>query len=288
MINLWYDESYWAHRNGIVSGPEKVVKNLIKSLDQESVPYAVNCDRYEYNFLLQYNALGHSKHENLEHESCVIGPQYWGWDAYGKFLFENPQYYKQLVTPSDWVTNQLINQFNVPKNKVSSWPVGIELFDSEKEVKKDCLIYYKRRNEQELKLVIDFLESRGLSYEIFGYGNYSQDQFIDTCNKVKFCFLLNGTESQGIAVQEIMSTNTPILAWDVTIWNDMGEEYSTPATSIPYWDNQCGEVFYEYSDLDMTFDKFYDRLEKYTPRKFVEENLSFKKSLELLLNIVVN
>ena len=85
-----------------------------------------------------------------------------------------------------------------------------------------------------------------------------------------------------------MSTNTPILAWDVTIWNDMGEEYSTPATSIPYWDNQCGEVFYEYSDLDMTFDKFYDRLEKYTPRKFVEENLSFKKSLELLLNIVVN
>ena len=85
-----------------------------------------------------------------------------------------------------------------------------------------------------------------------------------------------------------MSTNTPILAWDVTIWNDMGEEYSTPSTSIPYWDNQCGEVFYEYSDLDMTFDKFYDRLEKYTPRKFVEENLSFKKSLELLLNIVVN
>jgi len=286
MINLWYEESYWAHRNGIVSGPEKVVLNLIKSLDQESVPYSINTDKYEHNFLLQYNAIGHYKHEKLEHESCVIGPQYWGWDAYGRFLFENPQYYKQLITPSDWVTNQLVNQFNVPKNKVSSWPVGIELFDVEKKVQKDCLIYYKRRSEQELKLVIQFLESKGLSYEVFGYGNYSQDEFIDTCNKVNFCFLLNGTESQGIAVQEIMSTNTPILAWDVKVWNDMGEEYSTPSTSIPYWDTQCGQVFYEYSDIESTFNEFYAKLEEYNPREFIKDNLSFKKSLQALITIL--
>lgn len=286
MINLWYEESYWAHRNGIVSGPEKVVLNLIKSLDQEGVPYSINIDKYEHNFLLQYNAIGHYKHEKLEHESCVIGPQYWGWDAYGRFLFENPQYYKQLITPSDWVTNQLVNQFNVPKNKVSSWPVGIELFDVEKKVQKDCLIYYKRRSEQELKLVIQFLESKGLSYEVFGYGNYSQDEFIDTCNKVNFCFLLNGTESQGIAVQEIMSTNTPILAWDVKVWNDMGEEYSTPSTSIPYWDTQCGEVFYEYSDIESTFNEFYAKLEEYNPKKFIKDNLSFKKSLQKLITIL--
>ena len=33
MINLWYEESYWAHTGGKLSGPEMVVKNLIKSLD---------------------------------------------------------------------------------------------------------------------------------------------------------------------------------------------------------------------------------------------------------------
>ena len=42
MINLWYDESYWSHRNGIVSGPQKVVNNLISSLNQENIIFSIN------------------------------------------------------------------------------------------------------------------------------------------------------------------------------------------------------------------------------------------------------
>ena len=42
MINLWFEESYWSYTNGVVSGPEKVVRNFIKSLEQENVPYTIN------------------------------------------------------------------------------------------------------------------------------------------------------------------------------------------------------------------------------------------------------
>ena len=86
MINLWYEDSYWAHRQGIVSGPEKVVKNFIKSLDLEGVSYSINQEKYDINFLMQYDANAHRKHENFEHKSCYIGPQFWGWDAYGLSL----------------------------------------------------------------------------------------------------------------------------------------------------------------------------------------------------------
>ena len=50
MINLWFEESYWSYTNGVVSGPEKVVRNFIKSLEQENVPYTINNDKYKFNF----------------------------------------------------------------------------------------------------------------------------------------------------------------------------------------------------------------------------------------------
>ena len=37
MINLWYDESYWAYKNGILSGPEEVVRNTILALEEENI-----------------------------------------------------------------------------------------------------------------------------------------------------------------------------------------------------------------------------------------------------------
>ena len=41
MINLYYSEAYWGH-SATMNGPHKVVDNLIKSLDQEKIDYAIN------------------------------------------------------------------------------------------------------------------------------------------------------------------------------------------------------------------------------------------------------
>lgn len=286
MINLWYSDQYWSHTNGTMSGPQKVVHNLQSSLKQEGVSFAINEDNYSYNFLLQYNAVGYSKHEMLEHDTCFIGPQFWGWDEYGRFLFENPEYYNQLIVPCEWVKNQAVSQFDVPTNKISVWSVGIELLNDKKDYKFDCLIYFKRRSKTDLSRVINFLESKNLTYKILSYGSYDNKDLEILSNQAKFCFLLNGSESQGIAVQEIMSSNTPLLVWDIREWNDMGDEYKTPATSVPYWHPMCGEIFFEYEKLEFTFSKFYDKMNTYNSRKFVENKLSFKASVQNLLNIL--
>jgi len=285
MINLYYSEAYWGH-SATMNGPHKVVDNLIKSLDQEKIDYAINEEKYEHNFLVQYDATAHEKHSKIEQDTTIIGPQVWMFDGYGQFLIQNQNYYKKIIAPSEWVKNKFITKFNLPEDKLAVWPVGIEEFDNIREVNYDCLIYFKRRDQSELDAVKKFLVSNGLSYRMVEYGTYGEDGFKQLVNSAKFCFLINGTESQGIAVQEIMSMGVPIIAWDIKEWLDQGEAYRVPATSIPYWDERCGEVFFNIEDLEVTFSKFYATLDQYDPKAFVKDNLSFECSVKTLLDIL--
>ena len=285
MINLYYSEAYWGH-SATMNGPHKVVDNLIKSLEQEKIEYAINEEKYEHNFLVQYDATAHEKHSKIEQDTTIIGPQVWMFDGYGQFLIENQNYYKKIIAPSEWVKNKFITKFNLPEDKLAVWPVGIEEFNNIREPNYDCLIYFKRRDQSELDAVKKFLVSNGLSYRMVEYGTYGEDGFKQLVNSAKFCFLINGTESQGIAVQEIMSMGVPIIAWDIKEWLDQGEAYRVPATSIPYWDERCGEVFFNIDDLEVTFSKFYATLDQYDPKAFIKDNLSFECSVKTLLDIL--
>ena len=285
MINLYYSEAYWGH-SLTMNGPHKVINNLIKSLDQEKIDYAINEEKYEHNFLVQYDATAHEKHSRIEQDTTIIGPQVWLFDGYGQFLIENQNYYKKIIAPSQWVKDKFINKFSLPEDKVAVWPVGIETFNNKRDITYDCLIYFKRREQKELDIVKQFLVSRNLTYKMVQYGEYGEEAFKVVVNEAKFCFLNNGTESQGIAVQEIMSMGVPIIAWDIKEWLDQGEAYRFPATSIPYWDEKCGEVFFDIDELDVTFSKFYAKLEEYNPKAFIKENLSFECSIKTLLDIL--
>ena len=285
MINLYYSEAYWGH-SATMNGPHKVVDNLIKSLEQEKIEYAINEEKYEHNFLVQYDATAHEKHSKIEQDTTIIGPQVWMFDEHVKDLKENPSYYKSLITPSQWVKDLYVSKFGFPEHKINNWPVGIEEFNNIREPNYDCLIYFKRREQKELDAVKQFLDNKNLSYKMVEYGTYGEDGFKQLVNSAKFCFLINGTESQGIAVQEIMSMGVPIIAWDIKEWLDQGEAYRVPATSIPYWDERCGEVFFNIDDLEVTFSKFYATIDQYDPKAFITDNLSFECSVKTLLDIL--
>ena len=284
MINLFYEEAYWGSAKTL-SGPKKVIDNLKASLEQENIPYVINEEKYKNNLLSQYDYTGHLKHSKLTLETCVIGPQIWHLDEHVNTLKENPHYYKTIITPSQWVKDLYINKCGFPEDKVSVWPVGITLPEYKREKKYGCLVYYKRRDQAELSKVRELLADRHITYNVMEYGHYSQNALEILAPESDFCFVINGTESQGIAVQEIMSYNTPMLVWDIESWDDQGPEWSVPATSIPYWSDECGERFVNVDDMEVTFDRFYSRIGEYNPRKYVEDNLSYKKSIETLLEI---
>jgi hypothetical protein len=235
---------------------------------------------------LDYSEREYKIHETLEHETCFIGPQFWPFCPYGRFLIENPQYYNKLIVPSLWVKNKLITKFDVTPDKISIWPVGIEEFAINKNISYDCLIYFKRRNDEDLEKSIQLLKKNNLTYTIISYGNYDESKLKELLEQCKFCFLVNGTESQGIAVQEIMQSNTPLFVWDVEEWLDQGEEYRVPASSVPYWSNECGEVFYNENDMEFSFSKFCAKINSYNPKKYIEKELSFKASVKKLMEII--
>ena len=52
------------------------------------------------------------------------------------------------------------------------------------------------------------------------------------------------------------------------------------ATTIPYWDQRCGEYFYNKIEFEPKYNEFINKLNTYKPREFVLENLSVEQSAE--------
>lgn len=116
------------------------------------------------------------------------------------------------------------------------------------------------------------------------YGSYTQQNFREALSSVKFCVIIDNTESQGIAIQEMMAANKPLFVWDQVIWDHMGEEYESPASSVPYWSHECGEKVISKDNLELSLDNFISNLKNYTPRDYVNRELSPKKSVQILLD----
>jgi hypothetical protein len=276
MINLYY--------NGNGRGPGKVVDNLILGLQKLNVPFRLNPneDNSWVNFILQE----HSSLYSEKIHNSIIGPNICVLPIDNSVVMS--QSYKKIIVPSEWVKNLYMKW--IPEDKIHVWPAGInteKFYENSKQEKEiDCLIYFKRRSINELNLIKNFLQSKNLSFVVIEYGSYNEETFLTTIHKSKFGFILNNTESQGIAVQEIMSCNLPLMVWDVQFWEDRGDENKVLASSVPYWDKMCGEKYYTYNEITNNIDNFILNLSNYTPRKFILENLNIIKTTEMIIKLI--
>jgi len=147
----------------------------------------------------------------------------------------------------------------------------------------DVFIYFKRRHPAELDALCKFFATRGISVKIFDYvKKYAENdylQFLQT--RAKYGVWLGSHESQGFALQEALSCNIPLLVWNATAMSQEhgGNLPDIPASSIPYWDDRCGEHFTMFYQLDVVFDRFIKKLNenKYSPREYIMENLTTEK-----------
>jgi hypothetical protein len=200
------------------------------------------------------------------------------------------------IQPSEWVAkvwqdNPICNNINV-----LPLPFGVdtERFKDIKPIteRDKVFIYFKQRNHQELYTLCKFLENKKIEYVIFSYKKrYSESDYINYLQNSKFCLWLDAHESQGFALEEALSCNVPLLVWNVS---SMNQEYAStysniPATTIPYWDDRCGEYFYHEHELEEIFNRFLSKIETYRPREYILENLSMelceKKFIDIMFNI---
>ena len=276
-INIFYRDS---HLQGRVSGPLKVIHNLLRSLDDCEVEYAINEDRFDNTLFLHWDQPQIDAYQTLRNkDKLLVGPQIWPFESKFNLLTE----YRRVLVPSQWCVDSYDKSF--PDVKTAIWPVAIYKPEITNNITTDCLIYHKNRSQQDLEYVKTMLSRRRLSYTQLQYGGYTQQNFRDALSSVRFCVIIDNTESQGIAIQEMMYANKPLFVWDQTVWDHMGEQYKVDATSVPYWNPMCGEVVRDSSRLDQYLDIFLQALEFYTPAKYVEKNLSAKPTVKILMDL---
>ena len=276
MLNIYYKYT--------TNGPGKVVNNLKKGLDLLGEKYQENIShptQEEKGLFLQDD----DQFESYIPDNLIIGPNICTLPIDNTFVMRKQ--YKKIIVPSEWVKNLYIRW--IPEHKIAIWPVGIDtdLFSDKKSCDKsiDCLIYFKRRHSEELQFLIQMLIDMEQSYCVMEYGNYSESEFVKNIERCKYGIVLDKPESQGIAIQEMMSCNLPLFVMDCTEWGDRGKDLSCEATSVPYWNSECGMRVIESEDTKSNFKNFILIKDNYNPREFILQNLSLEKQARELLNL---
>tara|TARA_B100001175_G_C19413032_1_gene592148 strand:- start:199 stop:1044 length:846 start_codon:yes stop_codon:yes gene_type:complete len=190
------------------------------------------------------------------------------------------------IQPSKWsfdVWNNLGVQ-NILPLKIFCFPVDTIIFCQKSIIERNkVFIYFKRRKKEELNIITSFLKNKNIEYKIFDYvKTYKEEDYLNYLQNSKYGIVLGAHESQGFAIEEALSCNVPLLVWNVSsMAQEEGINYHpVPATTIPYWDQRCGEYFYNTKEFESKYNEFISKLDTYKPREFILENLNVEKCAE--------
>ncbi len=275
--------------NLIFNGPQKLINNLLLTF-KDSKKVTFNDKKYKDSYVVQFDDFGEKIVNELlakdKNTKIIIGPLY-NFVQLKKIekLIHSYDNIK-LAVASEVVKNGILKNinFDISDQKIVILPVGIEINDIKRSKFEDktCLIYFKKRSSEELKSITSLLKTKKISYKVFKYGNYKNNDLINFAKKSHFGIILNKAESQGIATLEIMSTNLPLLIFDYEKMFLENEELK--GTSVPYWSKECGLKLKEVSDFETALNNFLKNLNRYSPSEYISSNLSFEKTGKKLIN----
>lgn len=270
------------YSNSSHRGPGMVVTNLKLGLQDLEIEVVDRPNKADHIGCLQHP----QNLSNILPLNTILGPN----------IFVTPQEdpdmcakFNNFIVPSNWVRD-LYYQFNEMKDKnIQVWPVGIDTerwqpcTDIHKDL--DCFIYYKNRTAQDLQWVVKLLKTKNLKFELLEYGNYKELELHSFCLRSKFAILLTGTESQGIAYMNILSSGLPCYVFNKSSWTCEKTDITVPASSVPYFSKDCGEIV---NDIDVKhFRNFLIRVKsgEFNPRKYILKNHTLKAAAKNYISL---
>lgn len=286
IINFCYFFNIPIHENLIESGPHKRMNNLIKSFKTDQ-DVNFNSIKYSNNYVVQYDDFGKSIvkkiiDSNDPNKKLIIGPLYnIEQDIEINLLTQKYNYIHKLVASEIAFKNAEEMDNNIDLEKVLICPSGmiskkealqnLEIINREEK----CLIYFKKRPRKDLNILLDFLDQKNQQYELFEYGNYKNKKLKEFSKKCRFGIIMGGTETQGFGIQEIMACNLPLLVWDQD--TNFYDHLQISGTTVTVWDEHCGELVNNFTQLEKKYDYFVANLKNYNPGKLVLKKLTFEK-----------
>lgn len=275
-----------------------VAINLMKGLDKLGIPYRLN----DYNYIKKHPdeivcIIGkpHVLFERQWSNPVILGASVYAHASEEPGLFEKYPNVKRILVPGEWMRMMFEPYYG---NKVVAWPVGIDTNEWQPQNRsktQDFLIYDKIRwnyDAQKANLIdplLNAIQKRGLSYQTIRYGHYKPADLAQKLSISKAAIFLCEHETQGLAYQQILATGTPILAWDSGgYWQDPAyylEVKFGPVSSVPYWDERCGLKFQDINHFDAALTGFLAKLETFTPRQYIMENLTLEQCAKHYISI---
>jgi len=265
----------------IFSGPQKLTNNLLKIFREEGVKY--NKEHYKNSYLISYGVFGKKilrnlKKKDFKSKKVLIGPLIpkENIDELSEEVIKHKNI--KIVCASE-VSKDIFIQLSKKKlndNNFSVMPSPIFTNVKAKERtlnNQKALIYFKKRKNDELIKVQKYLNEKNIQYKTFTYGDYKNQELLKEALDSSFGIILDKSESQGIAIQELMSTNLPLFVIDYQK-NEYFDLDNFIFTSVPYWSDKCGVRIYNINHFDEKIDLFIKNIKSYSPREFIEENLS--------------
>jgi hypothetical protein len=228
---------------------------------------------------------------------AILGPGLFDHPAQAPSLMHDPRFRSYLV-PCQWMHDVFEPYY---PGQCRTWFGGIDLdhwADGSSHPKDiDVLVYDKIRwNRDEVtrtlaEPVLEEIRRRGLRTHVLVRGAYSVATYRELLQRSRGMLFLCECETQGLAYQEAMASNVPILAWDPEEWMDpqrvRWSASRITASSVPFFDPRCGERFLDASTFPLALERFLARQGGYAPRAFVAEALSFERSAALYLDAYV-
>jgi hypothetical protein len=286
-----------------LSGMQRVVKNFLIGLDRKGVSYNYN----RFSFLIGKSrkiisfGLGINGVKGLNKGSPIIAAIGFPYPGDLPDLCEKYNV-KKFLQHSQWVLDFVRSAGCYDEQIFDLWPAGIDTEEwrpvtnsTKKNI--DVLIYNKvcwdmeDRNKDLLQPIRELIASKNLSVSEIIYGHYSTDEYRSKLARARTMIFISAHESQGLAYQECLSCDVPVMAWNPGYWLDpvrfSYHKPVVPATSVPFFDSRCGVTFEDYEEFKKKFDLFYEdaMLGKFNPREYVLENISIEKSTDRMLEI---
>ena len=223
----------------------------------------------------------------------IFGPHFSVFPDYKINLINNKHSNAIYIQPSKWASDVWINigVEQIIPIKTFPFPVNTNKFQPININRDKVFIYFKRRKPEELNYLLNFLSNKNIEYRIFDYiKRYNEEDYLNYLQQSKYGIILDAHESQGFAIEEALSCNVPLLVWNTHF---MSQEYggnyqNIPCTTIPYWNDKCGEFFYKQEEFINTYNKFINNIKNYKPREYILENLSVEKCGEKFIDLIKN
>ena len=222
---------------------------------------------------------------------ALLGPSLFDHPSAAPDLFANPRFRKYL-TLGPWMQDMFAEAYG--EDRCRAWFAGIDTEawpDMSAQPKSvDLLVYDKIRWNRDtlvpalLDPILEQIRARGLTAEVIRYKFYDHASYTAALARSRAMVFVCENETQGLAYQEAMSANLPVLAWDNGFWLDPQwrkfSETMIPASSVPFFAPECGERFQGIGEFGAALDRFVPMIPHYTPRAYVQRELSFAASAQ--------